>query len=176
MLGTFYFDQCLNRTGRKNGYVTVEEACGLLVVKETNLIADLIITAQLNGLPINSKQGQMTKDALQIHLNDFMINNSNYAAFTTNDFTYALIKQNSLFYFFDSHAKLLNGTSSDEGVASLRSFNSIELLLNYVLSVHTDQNKYYELCFVSIEIYNGYHQLGFQQHHDVPERKKFHNF
>lgn len=55
------------------------------------------------------RQSLMTQENLIHELCDFAASNAKFAAYTANGYTFGILKEKQIIFFFDSHAKDLNG-------------------------------------------------------------------
>ena len=151
--GSLYFEQCCARINVENRYLEIGEVIGMVQIgnRTLNITTVIILDEELtpSNAP-NSLQGQMTYAFLIRHFNEFYLSNHLFSAITTNGYTYGIIKQNGLLYFFDSHARNYNGMEESNGKASIRSFNEVNLLVYHLMRLHPNQQRYYEIFFISV--------------------------
>ena len=151
--GSLYFEQCCARINVNNRYLSVEEVIGLVPIGNRTLnisrvaIIDQVLTASQRP---NSLQGQMDYNSLSRHFREFFESNHLFLTLTTNDSTYGIIKQNGLLYFFDSHGRNYYGVPQANGKASIRSFVNVDQIVNSLLRLHPNPDRYYEMFFISV--------------------------
>jgi len=93
--------------------------------------------------------GQLSYENILNQIKMFFASNCSFALFICNLYSYGLIKYQNRIYFYDSHAKLLNGDHSNLGKSSLRTFNTLNDLCNYIVKINRIQ-AYYQLTYLNV--------------------------
>lgn len=148
--GNDFYNYCLSRANLKTHHLSCEECLGLVEINRDVFNVQLYPQFQ-NSESSAAIYDKLNFENLRLQLRIFYNSKCSYVVLTANGYTYGIIKQFDMIYFYDSHAKDLHGNTILDGKASLRLFKDLDSLVNYITFIYNfNENEYFQLTYLNI--------------------------